>query len=950
MLIRSLHPSVVKYIRQFASTSTVQKISARLVFMVRVRDAAPFRAYNIVLNNINFYTIENEITPDLQSYYDYLPAPAILSVDVDPAPDGIYGMMARATVNVRCFSLKQLRELEWSLFPGITALIEVVRTNNEIPVDFISDRYVRNPSLLKDILFSPQSVIKLHEIDEGNRIFFPGILKRTNVSYNNNTFDITFEFSNFSIASVFFSRNYDIKDVETARKTLAGFYNERWSTLSSQKKVRSGQDLNLDRTYQMFGGGNKAFPAEKGIEVGVGTHFDTGDKTFAPSLPSNIFESLEYIRFEDFLKEILIPYIRDTYPEDVPPEMAILPIDIDNSYMFIHKHLRTNNVDIIFPTEYMVFDSTNMTPDYIMGFSDYEDHAEWFEKNFGKPYTRHQIGSVGKVGKVMLARKYLSELIGEFERGDDKPFSFIIDRIIQDIIKSTYGFSQLFLMKVGEQYVIYDNRLLDVETPVQQVENKSRLEPEEIKIWELHDISYTLDIPEYLAMAVMMKRLSASLNTYVIDPVDFLIPGSVEDVVLKTLTGERVKGTALEDTTESSDVVVTKVNLSAEVIRALMNNPNFRALMNVIKENESGGNYEAIEIEHIIAKHGSYGNAFALARLANTRFARGKVWYRVRGDQKEEITGELVRKVEQASSFRDLVTHPFVDVPKSQVSLPVSPGRYTTACGAYQFTETTWRWIEREYADLWRELSKKADVAVDSAGNEMVVTGLPPATVYEYQVVVDTTIQSRLVVPPTPVNQDYMVAIYLTIILNNANLTEEEWNLFLNEGFGFKREEIVKEKLTTHFASLRKVNLNASIRRDAFERKGNVSTFLSIKHKDLSETKSVKSITFDVTKVDDRYVAYIPMHLSTYYEVLLYMGTLPERQRGRGAQYLTGITLNITVPGNSLWRVFDTFKIEGIPEIYYENGYFIVTKISHNISGGTWTTGVTAKYFYTGKT
>jgi len=390
--------------------------------------------------------------------------------------------------------------------------------------------------------------------------------------------------------------------------------------------------------------------------------------------------------------------------------MAILPIDIDNSYMFIHKHLRTNNVDIIFPTEYMVFDSTNMTPDYIMGFSDYEDHAEWFEKNFGKPYTRHPIGSVGKVGKVMLARKYLSELIGEFERGDDKPFSFMIDRIIQDIIKSTYGFSQLFLMKVGEQYVIYDNRLLDVETPVQQVENKSRLEPEEIKIWELHDISYTLDIPEYLAMAVMMKRLSDSLNTYVNDPVDFLIPGSVEDVVLKTLTGERVKGTALEDTTESSDVVVTKVNLSAEVIRALMNNPNFRALMNVIKENESGGNYEAIEIEHIIAKHGSYDNAFALARLANTRFARGKVWYRVRGDQKEEITGELVRKVAiwlrtRSSMCRNLRCRfrflpEDIPPPVALTSLRKQHGggsrESTPICGGSLVRKRMWRWIPPE--------------------------------------------------------------------------------------------------------------------------------------------------------------------------------------------------------------------------------------------------------------
>jgi len=462
----------------------------------------------------------------------------------------------------------------------------------------------------------------------------------------------------------------------------------------------------------------------------------------------------------------------------------------------------------------------------------------------------------------------------------------------------------------------------------------------------LHNVGYSLDIPEYLAMAVMTRRLSSAVYNYELNPIDFLIPSSVEDVVLKSLSGEAITSSETELQTSTSRVV-RRLNMSAETIRTLMNNPSFRRLMQITRETESSNNYNAIQ-SRIIQKTGSREEAFRIAkRDFRSGMGEGKIFYKVQSGKKQE-TSEVFRKIENATRFTDLPTHPFAFSKLEEISTREN-GLYTSAAGAYQFTRTTWSWIEREYKDLLLELAKPAQAEVSQSGNEVVVTAPEPMEIYVY----DQIVGGRLIkdygvfVPFSERNQDYMAAIYLTHILA-LELSEEEWDRFLS-GAGFGREETVGQALASHFEGLKNVSLNTSLLRASVD--SDYSTLVIYKKGATRDKLRVGEVTLDVTRVNDREVVYIPRVKEIYYKVRLFMGSVTsEEKRARGAQYLTNVRMTLTVPGNAMWRIFDTFLLDGVPEVYYRNGYFIVTKLSHRVSGGSWLTEVEAKFFYTGET
>ena len=843
MIIRPVEKDLLNELKNLASNATIQKISARLTFMVRLVNDQPYRGYNISKRIIDFYTIENEITAGLQSYYDYLPVPAITSVDIDPAPDGIYGLMARATVNVRVFSLKQLKEIEWAFFPGITAIIEVVRSRNNSNIDFLTPRYIQNPNLLKDIVFSPEKMIEIHKASKGNRIFFVGILKRTTVSSNNNTFDVSFEFSNFSIASVFFARNLDASNVEAANKTLSGFFSDVVKQLKEKGRIFTATQVGLSQTFEQFRKLSGALPAADMVQGGY--FYDVQDTDDNFSIASNFFDSREYITFGDFVEEVLLRYIEITYPKDFLNKQFVFPFDIQNSYMFIHNNLRTNTANIVFPTEYFNIPLAS-NPDAIMGQGDIIEHNEWFFKNFNKVYNFPKNGTVGKISKILLDKSYLMSLLLNFENIEEKPFAEIIDTIVRDIIKATYNFSQLFIMKVGKEnprFVIYDNRLLDIDVTVDRVDIETRVKPSppEINIFELQDARYSFDIPEFLSMAVMMRRLSNSLKSYTANPINFLVPDSVEDVVLSSLRRLNVEGNFQEEGEVPKRRVVTKININADALLAIMSNENFSALKSALD-----------------------------------------------------------------------------DTPIEQ--------------------ENTWGWIEKEYSYLFDELSKEKSL---TTYNETNVIGIASPELER--------VGNEIKLKRTENNKKYVSSIYLILALQNAGLSQEDWDLFLNAGAGFKNEEKVRSELSKHYKNVNdSTNVNALIAKKQREL-GNTSNFLSIKNNVLSDKKEIfEDVEILVINIDETKVVYIPKIREIFYKTLMFFMNYEEENRGNAANYLTGVTLNITVPGNSLWRIFDTFRLRGIPDTYFDNGYFIVTKIRHSVSGGSWTTDVEAKYFYTG--
>jgi len=57
---------------------------------------------------------------------------------------------------------------------------------------------------------------------------------------------------------------------------------------------------------------------------------------------------------------------------------------------------------------------------------------------------------------------------------------------------------------------------------------------------------------------------------------------------------------------------------------------------------------------------------------------------------------------------------------------------------------------------------------------------------------------------------------------------------------------------------------------------------------------------------------------------------------------VSGIDVTIAIDGMSGFATGDYFHIDGVPEVYNENGYFQITSIQQGINSDGWLTTITA--------